>query len=164
VTLNPRGGGVIVDQYLEACPDVFVAGDIAAFPYWEADGAITRVEHWDVAIQQGRVAARNMVGKKEPFRTVPFFWTQQYGAKIRVRYAGHAHEWDEQIFQYGKPTDDSWVCYFVHGGKVTAVATLNKDPWAVAAAELLRLNKVPSPDDLRGVDTDLVEFLREVSK
>lgn len=106
VQLNPRGGGVIVDEHLRACEDVYAAGDIAAFPYWAADGEITRVEHWDVAIQQGRIAARNMLGKGEPFRTVPFFWTQQYGAKIRVRYAGHAREWDEQIFQYGKPTDD----------------------------------------------------------
>lgn len=56
------------------------------------------------------------------------------------------------------------MCYFVHDDAVTAVATLNKDPWAVAAAELLRLDRMPHPSDLRGTNIDLVAYLRDVSE
>lgn len=90
--------GVRVDATLKACDHIWAAGDIAEIPntrFSTCDGdAFLRIEHWDVAIDQGRCAARNVMrelaGKAgEPFDVVPFFWTQQHGTNIR--YAGHAH-------------------------------------------------------------------------
>src|SRR5262249_41554862 len=63
--------GVVVDEYLRtSIPDVYAAGDIARYP---VSGTTWRIEHWVVAQQQGRTAARNMLGAREPFPAVPVF-------------------------------------------------------------------------------------------
>ena len=61
-------GGIVCDDTFCAGPDVYVAGDIARFPLWLAGGAPARIEHWCVAEQQGRIAAKNMCGIPTPYR------------------------------------------------------------------------------------------------
>jgi len=73
-------GSVIVDETLATgAPGVYAAGDLARFPLPLLDGKLVRIEHWGVAMTQGKIAAKNMLGKKKPFKSVPFFWTSQYG-------------------------------------------------------------------------------------
>ncbi len=142
-----RDGSIITDDRFRAAAgavkDVYVAGDIARFPYW-ATGETIRIEHWDVAQQQGRVAAANMAGKDRAFTTVPFFWTTQYG--LSLRYAGNNMAPDEVIIKGS--LDDAekmaFVAYYATKGKITAVATLGADPVAAAAAELIRKNEMPT--------------------
>lgn len=58
----------------ENCENLFAAGDVCAYPAVKT-GQRVRIEHWDVAMQQGRIAACNMLGKFQPFTTTPFFWS-----------------------------------------------------------------------------------------
>eukprot|EP01104_Vermistella_antarctica_P008900 TRINITY_DN226_c1_g1_i2.p1 TRINITY_DN226_c1_g1~~TRINITY_DN226_c1_g1_i2.p1 ORF type:complete len:598 (-),score=148.71 TRINITY_DN226_c1_g1_i2:156-1949(-) len=147
-----RDGSVIVDECLRVpgVDDVFVAGDIARFPYWHT-GETIRIEHWDVAQQHGRVAAKNMVARTRsgvhPYASVPFFWTAAYGTSLR--YAGNAMRWDRLIV-HGSIQDLQFVSYFVQGDRVVACATVGTDPVAVKVAELLRTKTMPSASELDG--------------
>ena len=83
-------GAILVDAYLQAAPDVYVAGDIAAIK--QQSGEPQRIEHWRVAEQHGYLAAKNILGKREQATGAPFFWSQQQGK--RLTYVGHAASWD----------------------------------------------------------------------
>ena len=99
-----------------------------------------------------------------PFDTVPFFWTSMYGKS--VRYAGHAHATDNVIIHGTlSPVDKAaFTAFFIVHDSVAAVATLNRDPEAVAAMELLKLGAMPAPSELAGSsEFDLTKHLRTVT-
>lgn len=120
--------GVLVDEYLQSSdPDIYAAGDIAAWPD-AASGDRIRVEHWAVAEQQGRVAARNLLGAREPYRQVPFFWSQHYD--VSINYVGHAPHWD-LVEEDGDPEDlDCAFAYYVNGER-RAVASIFRDRYSL---------------------------------
>lgn len=73
-------------------PGVVAAGDVVSWPN-ELFGERMRIEHWTNAVEQGRHAAGTLLGDHEPFRTVPYFWTDQYSAK--ARFVGRATPIDD---------------------------------------------------------------------
>ena len=91
------GNGVVVDEYLAASvPGIWAAGDVAN-AFHPVFGARIRLEHWSSALNQGPVAAKNMVGQHVPYDRIPYFFSDQYD--LGMEYSGYAVDWDTIVFR-----------------------------------------------------------------
>jgi len=117
--------GIAVNEFLEtSVSGIFAAGDVARWPDAYSDARL-RVEHWVVAERQGQVVARNMLGFRDRFDDIPFFWSAHYD-KVSIQYTGHVERWDETRIDGDVMKMDCAVSYMV-GGKRRAMATINRD-------------------------------------
>lgn len=138
--------GIAVNEFLEtSAGGIFAAGDVARWPDAYSDARL-RVEHWVVAERQGQVVARNMLGHRDRFDDIPFFWSAHYD-KVSIQYTGHVDRWDETRIDGNVMEMDCAVSYLV-GGKRRAIATINRDRQnleAEVAMERELLLKPPPP-------------------
>jgi NADPH-dependent 2,4-dienoyl-CoA reductase/sulfur reductase-like enzyme len=139
--------GIVVNEYLEtANPHIYAAGDNAFFPY-QALGERTRVEHWDNALSQGKLAGRNMAGAREPYTHMPYFFSDlfEFGyeavGKVESRLETFA-DWQKE--------NDTGVVYYLADGRVRGAMMCNVWGKVDAARELIRAGKPRAVADLRG--------------
>jgi len=117
--------GVMVSSTLEAAPGIYAVGDVARFPLRIAgDEELVRIEHWQVANDHASYVARHVVGlTREPFTTVPYFWSDQYGKKIQM--LGHPSPTDDVRLVQGSVGEGKWLAHYERRGVVTGVLALN---------------------------------------
>ncbi len=159
IELNEKDRSIPVNEYLQTeISDIYAAGDIAYFPYAPL-GKSTRIEHWRLAAQHGRIAAANMLGKNKLQKIseiVPFFWSGQYDLKLR--YVGHAEQWDE-IFIDGDLDSPKFLAFYLQANQIMAVAGINRDREIAAISELMRQQKMPDATTVKNNSIDWIETI-----
>ncbi len=155
--------GVLTDRYLEtSASGIFAAGDIAEYDS-VVHGRRLRIEHWDVAFNQGQYAALNMLGQGKEYDVVPYFWSDlaDWGG---MEYVGPASEWDEVWFR-GSPSAGEFTAWYVQGGKVAGALTVGRSEDLTIAAELLkqRVDVSGHRPLLEDPDADLSTLIKDVA-
>jgi len=141
VALAQRAGletntGVLVDRFLESsAPGVFAAGDIAEYDSVVHDRRL-RIEHWDVAFNQGKYAALNMLGQQQEYDVVPYFWSD-LADWTSMEYVGPASDWDE-IWIRGSIAAGEFTAFYVKGPRLAAALTVGRSDDLTVASRLLK--------------------------
>jgi hypothetical protein len=78
---------------------------------------------------------------------VPFFWSELFEAM--PQYVGYAAKWEKIIVQ-GDLAGGNFVAYYVQSGRIMAACGMQHDAQMAAIAELMRLDKLPAPEEFRG--------------
>jgi 3-phenylpropionate/trans-cinnamate dioxygenase ferredoxin reductase subunit len=129
-------GGVVVDSRLRAsAPDVFAAGDIAEYESVIRGGERVRIEHWDVAEQQGRSAALSMLGRDHVHDAIPYFFSD-LSDWASMEYVGPAYTWTEEIVR-GSIEQGEFTIYYLEGDRLAAALTVGRSGDLDRARELL---------------------------
>jgi 3-phenylpropionate/trans-cinnamate dioxygenase ferredoxin reductase subunit len=150
--------GVLTDRYLEtSVPGIFAAGDIAEYDSVVHDRRI-RIEHWDVAFNQGKYAARNMLGQQAEYDVVPYFWSD-LADWTSMEYVGPASEWDE-VWWRGSRDEGEFTAWYVKDSRLAAALTVGRsDDLNVASRMLKEKTEIGSlRDRLEDLDSDISEL------
>lgn len=148
-TLAKRAGlevenGVVCDAGLETSVEgIFAAGDCCSYES-EIHGRRLRVEHWDVAFNQGAHAARAMLGSKQPYRVVPYFFSD-LADWASLEYVGPAQRWDELIWR-GSREKDEFSAWYIADDRVAAALSVGRSEDLQHARRLIEAGSVLGAD------------------
>ena len=154
-----HSNGLLVDELCRAgAPDVYAAGDVANHLH-PVFGRV-RVEHFNNAENQGRAAARSMLGATTPYGYIHSFWSDQYEHKLE--YVGHAATWDEFVVR-GSPEERRLLGFYLLEGQIRAAVgldrggdpELDRDSEMAACARLVEQRARPAPNRLADERVDL---------
>lgn len=149
--------GVDVDALCRtSLPDIYAIGDCAAHANTFADGAVIRLESVQNANDQGSTVAKHIVGMEEPYKALPWFWSNQYDLKLQT--AGLSTGHDAAILR-GDPATRSFSVVYTKGGRVIAIDCVNATKDYVQGRNLVTAGVVASADDLADTDKPLKELI-----
>lgn len=115
--------GILVDTACRtSSPDIFAAGDCAAFPSARY-GRVVRLESVQNAIDQGKAAAQAMLGNAVDYDPLPWFWSDQYDVKLQI--AGLSEGADEVVIE-GEPSTAGFTATYLKDGTPVAVDAINQ--------------------------------------
>ena len=130
--------GIIVDEFLETnINGIFGAGDVANH-YHPLFGRYIRLEHWQNAVRQGAAAAHNMLGQRNSYREIPWFWSDQYD--LNLQYIGFHTTWDQLVVR-GRLDAGNYLACYINNGRVDAGSRAQpgeRHPAFVAAHQIPR--------------------------
>lgn len=139
LTLND---GVVCDANLQAAPGVFAAGDVARWPnalYADTEPTM-RVEHWTTAAEQGAHAALNTIAyltdqPLAPYSAVPFFWSDQFTA--RIQFLGRSTGAEEIRVIAGDPATDKFAAAYMRNNRLVGVLGVSMPKVVMPSRKLL---------------------------
>ena len=153
--IDEKMGGVSCDQKLMTSVEgIYAAGDVCSYDS-VVHGRRLRVEHWDVAMQQGMHVGRAMLGDDSPYEVVPYFFSD-LADWASLEYVGPAFEWDEEIWRGDKDSGE-FAVFYLKGGKMAGCLSVGRSEDLGHARELLAkgVDVSRSKDVLSDADSDL---------
>ena len=147
--------GIVCDERLQTSEEgIYAAGDLCSYRS-VVHGRRLRVEHWDVALQQGQYAARAMLGEEKPYDVVPYFFSD-LADWTSLEYVGPAQKWDEIVWR-GDRDAGEFTAWYLDGGKVAAALTVGRSDDLMHARRLIESDAdVSGERELLGdVDSEL---------
>jgi 3-phenylpropionate/trans-cinnamate dioxygenase ferredoxin reductase subunit len=155
-----EGGGVSVDEGLKAADGVYCGGDIAFHPHPVLGRAI-RVEHWEVAKNQGRAIGAAIVSGDAPYSRLPYFWSDQYD--VSLEYRGHASGDSEAVWR-GDRKGLAFSVFYLTDGLVEAVLSVNDKKTNELGGKLIEKRKPVAKAALADSGFDLADLISDPSE
>ena len=152
-------GGIVCDAKLRTSAEgIYAAGDCCSYES-VVHGRRIHVEHWDVAMQQGMHAARNLLGEERDYEVVPYFFSD-LADWASLEYVGPAYEWDEEVWRGDRGAGEFSVWY-LHGGRVAGALSVGRSEDLAEARRLLagRVDVSAAVDRLADPASDLSEIV-----
>jgi len=147
--------GIVVDEHLQtSAPGVFAAGDVAN-AFHPRYGTRIRLEHWSAALNQGPVAARNMLGKATVYDRTPYFFSDQYD--FGMEYRGWAPSFDQVVFR-GEPASRAFIAFWLRHGRVATAMNANVWDAGESIEALLQAGRPVTPARLADPEVDLADL------
>ncbi len=158
--IDDDDGGIRCDETLQTSVEgIYAAGDVCSYDS-RVHGRRLRVEHWDVAMQQGQHAARSMLGDAKPYEVVPYFFSD-LADWAGLEYVGPASDWDEVIWRGDRDAGEFSV-FYLKDGKVAGALTVERSEELAHARTLLAEGVDVASDEakklLGDTDSDLGEL------
>ena len=147
--------GIVCDSKLATSAEgVYAAGDCCSYDS-VVHGRRIRVEHWDVAMQQGMHAARNMLGEERDYDVVPYFFSD-LADWASLEYVGPAQDWDEEIWRGDRDAGEFSVWY-LKDGRVAGALSVGRSEDLAEARRLLaeRIDVSAARATIADADSDL---------
>jgi 3-phenylpropionate/trans-cinnamate dioxygenase ferredoxin reductase component len=153
--------GIVVDEFCQTSVEgIYAAGNVASHYHPVFERRI-RVEHWQNALNQGPAAARNMLGKDEPYDDIPWFWSDQYD--YNLQYAGFHTEWDELVVR-GSMEERSFVAFYRKDERLLAAVAVNRGKDLRRSMRLIKAQRPVDATKLQDPDVDLRALVSTVHK
>jgi 3-phenylpropionate/trans-cinnamate dioxygenase ferredoxin reductase subunit len=146
-----EAGGVKCTSGLESSVGgIFAAGDICEYDS-PVHGRPMRIEHWDVAFNQGKTAALNMLGQGVDHDVVPYFFSDLADWSW-MEYVGPG---SGDTVVRGSLDDGDFTAFYLDDGRVTAALTVGRSDDLEAARRFIVERATPDPAALADEGTDL---------
>jgi 3-phenylpropionate/trans-cinnamate dioxygenase ferredoxin reductase component len=152
-------GGVAVDACLQSsAPGIYAAGDVAEYESVVHGGRRVRIEHWDVALHQGKTAALNMLGASQAHDVVPYFFSD-LSDWSSLEYVGPAHKWDREVVR-GSLDEGRFCIFYMDEGRVAGALSVGRSDDLEHARRLLSsaASVADRVDELADASTDLASI------
>ena len=150
--------GIVCDSKLQtSAAGIYAAGDACSYES-VVHGRRIRVEHWDVAMQQGMHAAKNMLGADADYDVVPYFFSD-LDDWASLEYVGPASEWDREVWR-GSREDGEFSVWYLKDGKVAGCLSVERSEDLSEARRLLAdgVDVAGAVDRIADPDADLSEL------
>ncbi len=148
--------GILVNDFMgTSVPGLFAVGDCVSFDHWELKRRV-RLESVQNAVDQAKTLSAVLTGKREPYRAVPWFWSDQGDVKLQmVGLSGNATE----SHLRGNPDEGSFSVFHYAGDRLVAIDSVNRAADHVLGRRMIGAGISPPPASVADMSVDLKALL-----